>query len=427
MTDASVKVPLVTVAGKEVDCESIVRDGVTYYRQRVRTNPDETATGILTNLNDAVTIILDGRANATFQIEHVGWTGTVSFEGSNGAEWVPVYGMWAGTGQSKTAYTDTPTGTVFRCVTAGLGKIRIRLSAVGAGSVTINAVATSAAGGVFVGFPLPQGENIIGSVGTPEYAVASNPAALNGKAAELVTVHGYRRQWSGTTVYGDVCPYLVGGQARMNTPDPGVVQYLVSTSAQDLTAGSGVDRVRITYLDSAGVEQTVDASINGTTPVSLGSGISFVQMMESWHSATSDRYPVGNITISSVNGVATESTTVEMIRATHNRSQSGRYKIATGRHGHLIDYHVNVVKLGAGSEVHDVAVEATTFNNKTNGLSNAFRMLRGCSLADGVPYTDDAHYKYLPPGTVIKMVDKPTAAGDGNVAKMTFDLLVVDI
>ena len=427
MTDASVKVPLVTVAGKEVDCELVSRSGIDYYRQRVITNPDETVTGTLTNLNDAVTLTLDGVANTVFQVSHAAWTGTVTFEGSCGGGWAEIYALHAGTGQSKTSYDNATTGTLYRCVTAGLAQVRIRLSTVGAGTLTVNAVAAAVTGGVFVNLPLPQGENIIGSVGTPEYAVANNSAALNGKAAELVTVLGYRRQWSGTTVYGDVCPYLVGGQATMNTPDAGVVQYLVSTSVQDLTAGSGVDRVRITYLDAAGVEQTMDASLNGTTPVSIGSGISFIQMMEAWHSTTAERYSTGNITISSVNGVATESTTVEMIRATHNRSQSARYKVPTGRHAHLIDYHSSVVKLGAGSEQHDISLLGTVFNNKANGVANTFRMIRGISLSDGNTYSDNCHYKYLPPGTVLKMTNKPTAVGDGNVVKVTFDLLVVDI
>lgn len=37
MTDASIRVPTApsSLAGSEVDCDTLVRDGVTYYRQRV--------------------------------------------------------------------------------------------------------------------------------------------------------------------------------------------------------------------------------------------------------------------------------------------------------------------------------------------------------------------------------------------------------
>lgn len=429
MTDGFIKVPEVTVAGKDTDCEVVVRGGNDYYRQRVITDPDLTATGTLTNLNDALTVTLDGRANTLFQISHAGWTGTVTLEATCGGGWTAIYGYYAGSGQAKTSHTDLATASTIRCVTAGMTQVRIRLSTVGAGTATVYAVATAATaatGGVFMNIPLPQGENLIGSIGNPEYAVSNNPAAINGKPAELVTILGYRRQWSSITAYGDVCPYLVGGQAKMNTPDVGVTYYVVSTSAQDATGGTGVNRLRITYLDSASVEQTVDASLNGTTPVSIGSGFTFIQMMESWHSTIPEREPVGNLTISSVNGVATEATTMEMIRATQNRSQSARYKIPAGRHGHLIDYHVSIVKLGTGAEQHDTALRATIFNDKGNGLSNTYRLIRGVSLEDGSVFNDDCHYKYLPPLTVIKMSNKSTSAADGNVVKTSFDMLVVD-
>lgn len=35
MSDSSVRVPEITTSGREIDCETIVRDGVTYFRQRV--------------------------------------------------------------------------------------------------------------------------------------------------------------------------------------------------------------------------------------------------------------------------------------------------------------------------------------------------------------------------------------------------------
>lgn len=427
MTDGFIKVPLVTVAGKDMDCEVISRGGSDYYRERVETDPDQYATGTLTNLNDALTLTLDRCSNAACQISHVGWTGTITFEGTCGGGWTPLYAFHAGSGTSIISYVNPTSGSLFRCVVSGLTQVRVRLSAVGAGTVTIFATSTAATGGVFVNLPLPQGENIIGSVGTPEYAVASNPMALNGKTAELITILGYRRQWASLAVYGDVCPYLVGGQSSMNTPSAGIVQYMVSTSAQDLTAGTGVDRVRITYLNAAGVEATMDVSLNGTTPVSIGSGISFVQMMESWHSTTPERYAVGDVTISSVNGVATESTTVEMIRATHNRSQSGRYKVPTGRHVHLIDYHISVVKItGGGSTQHDTAVNATVFNDRADGIANTYRLVRGVSITDGTVFSDTCHYRYMPEGTILKMSNKPTAIADGNIVKTSIDLLVVD-
>lgn len=46
--------------------------------------------------------------------------------------------------------------------------------------------------------------------------------------------------------------------------------FIVSTSANDSSAGTGAQTVTITYNDAAGGSHTTTVSMNGTTPVSLG-------------------------------------------------------------------------------------------------------------------------------------------------------------
>lgn len=250
---------------------------------------------------------------------------------------------------------------------------------------------------------------------------------LDGKAAEIVTLLGYRRQWSSTSAYGDVCPYLVGGQAKFNTPSTATTYYVNSTSAQDSTAGTGQDRLRITYLDAAGATQTMVASLNGTTAVSIGAGISFVQFMEAYHSVSADRECAGNVTISSINGVATEATTVEMIRAGGNRSQSLRFKVPTGRHAHIIDGHVSTIKLGGASATdHYFNFRGTVFNDLADGVSTSYHYLKGGSMRDGGEWNQDFHYKELPAGAIIKLSDIPSAIADGNVMTAGLDFILMD-
>ena len=148
---------------------------------------------------------------------------------------------------------------------------------------------------------------------------------------KLYSLKGYRRQWASNTLWNDLAAYLVGGQAQLNTPVAATTLYIISTSAQDLTAGTGVDRVRILYLDATGHEHTVTASLNGTTAVSIGAGFTFIQFMESYHSTEANRVAAGAISITSTNGAAAEATTFEQIRAGGNRSQSCNYKVPTGQ------------------------------------------------------------------------------------------------
>jgi len=239
------------------------------------------------------------------------------------------------------------------------------------------------------------------------------------------TLQGYRRQWASSTVYNDVASYLVGGQSAINTPDVSTTYYINSTSAQDTTAGTGVDTVRVTFLDVDGKQQTVTANLNGTTAVSIGAGYTFFQWMESDHSTQVNRVAAGKLTISSINGVATEATTMEAIRAGGDRSQSLRYKVPTGTHAHIHDYHASAVKLGGGSTNYEVQVRATVWADDGT-LSNGFHFLRGAYLTDGETTADGFHFREIPAGAVIKMSVIPSATGDGNIITGTVDIAVID-
>lgn len=126
---------------------------------------DVVATGSLIVLNDSVILDTNGRANVAFQINYTVWTGQITFEGNSGDGWVAIFGYLAGTGQTKTAYTNPASGTIYRCTVAGFSQVRVRLSNENTGSATIYARASSHTSGVFLNFPLPQGANVVGQVG----------------------------------------------------------------------------------------------------------------------------------------------------------------------------------------------------------------------------------------------------------------------
>jgi hypothetical protein len=205
----------------------------------------------------------------------------------------------------------------------------------------------------------------------------------------------------------------------MNTPSVGTTYYINSTSAQDATGGTGVDRIRIVYLDASGDQQTTTANLNGTTAVSIGSGFTFIQWMESYHSTTADRIAAGDLTISSINGVATEATTMEMIRAGGNRSQSLRYKIPTGYHGHILDYDVE-----ASGTTMDTKLRATVFSDD-DSLSTSYHFLDVASLSSGGTHTADMRYREIPAGAVVKISAIPGAKVAGNRLSGSLHLLVI--
>ena len=255
-----------------------------------------------------------------------------------------------------------------------------------------------------------------------EYTVA-HTGYLSGKPAQLVSLFGYRTQWSSTSVQGDVCPYLVGGQAAMNTPTSGQTLYIVSTSVEDVTGGTGVDRLRVTYLNASGNQQVTIYNLNGLTAVSIGSGFTFIQYMESYHSVTAERVAAGNLTISSTNGVALESTTFEMIRSNANRSESARYKVPTGKHIHLIDWHASAIKQGA-SQTYEVALRSTLLAG--DGLANNYHFVDTSAIVDGGDHDETLHYKEIPTGGIIKASVVPSATASGNIVRIGIDFILMD-
>lgn len=206
-----------------------------------------------------------------------------------------------------------------------------------------------------------------------EYEVR-HAGTLNGMPAKMYHIMGSRSLgWNSTTILGDACDYLNTTQSLMNTPTTGQTLYLVSTSANDAAAGTGARTVRTVYLDANGLQQVRTDTLNGTTPVNIGSGYSFIQWMEVASTGSSE-VAVGALSISSTNGAATVATTFEKVGPGGNRSLSGRYKVPSDCHAHLVHWDA-----GAISNTMDVRIRATVFADDGT-LSTVYHSSTGLSL-----------------------------------------------
>ncbi len=76
------------------------------------------------------------------------------------------------------------------------------------------------------------------------------------------------RENAGTTSTGE--DIWLGTATSIPTPaDAGEQMYVVSSSANDTSAGSGVRTIQVNYLDATGNEQTTTVIMNGTTGVRI--------------------------------------------------------------------------------------------------------------------------------------------------------------
>ncbi len=249
-----------------------------------------------------------------------------------------------------------------------------------------------------------------------EYEI-QHEGSINGVPASLYHIMGSRTQgWSSTSVLGDACEYLDTSQALMNTPTSGQTLYLVSTSGNDAAAGTGARTVRTVYLDANGVQQVRTDTLNGTTPVSIGSGYTFIQWCEVASTGTSE-VSAGNITISSTNGAATVATTFEQITSGGNRSLSGRFKVPSDCHGHLV--HWDAAAIGTSM---DTRLRATVFADD-GALSSVYHFLDRAFLASGANITQLLEYRDIPSNAIIKISAIPGNAPAGNKIDGSFSII----
>lgn len=264
--------------------------------------------------------------------------------------------------------------------------------------------------------PLPVADTTF----SPEYTV-QHFGTLNGKQAKLYHIMGSRTLgWTSTSVLGDACEYLNTTQALMNTPTSGQTLYLVSTSASDDgdPAGTGAQTVRTVYLDANGVQQVRTDTLNGTTPVSIGTGYTFIQWMEV-ASVGSNEVSVGNLSISSTNGAATVGTTFEYIRAGGDRSLSGRYKVPSDSHGHLVHWDAAAI-----NNTMDTRIRATAFADDS-AISTVYHFIDRAFLASGANISQELEYREMPANSVVKISAIPGGAPAGNKLDGSFSIIVM--
>lgn len=258
---------------------------------------------------------------------------------------------------------------------------------------------------------------------SPELEV-SRTGLYAGKAAAVVYIVGRRDQgWSDTSTLGDCVEYLDGTQPRINAVSAATEYFIRSTSASDTNAaGTGARQMRIVYLDAAGAQQVMEVALAGTTPVSIGSGISYVQWMEV-SAVGSNTVAVGKVTVSSKStaGNPAVSEIVESISAGGNRSLSGRYMVPTGRTAYLIIWDGSSI----GNANIDTRLRATVFADDRTISPGAHHFQDLFYLTAGQHHDMPLFYVACPAGAEIKVSAIPSNATPGNRLDASFRMLVV--
>jgi len=200
-------------------------------------------------------------------------------------------------------------------------------------------------------------------------------------------------------------------------PEPGGIQLQVlSSSAADTSAGTGVQTLDIHYLDTNGDEQEETVIMNGVTPVNtVATNIDFVQWI---HTKTvgSGGVAAGNVSLEDTGGAVT----YEYMAAGGNQSLSAKYKVPNAKTGYVVGWQVS----GITKKI-DLRLRATVERFDRSLIPGVFLfqdiMVLNDATSGWIPFVVPLK---MPAGAVIKLSGISSAAGGDGAGQ--FDIMVVD-
>jgi hypothetical protein len=169
---------------------------------------------------------------------------------------------------------------------------------------------------------------------------------------------------------------VYGVSAAYTWPASAQQMEVVSASANDAAAGTGVRTVRIYYLDGSGVEKTTDVTLNGLTAVSTtATDIYRVQSFRAMTVGTGG-VAAGNIDLRHLSDTPIYS----RILTGYTQGRAAIYQVPAGKTLYITDLTFAVVST-SGSRTARVTLR-TDYDDFTGAIGSVFRLLAEVALVD---------------------------------------------
>lgn len=151
-------------------------------------------------------------------------------------------------------------------------------------------------------------------------------------------------------------------------PDGGVQMRVVSSSAADAAAGTGIRTMDIHYLDANGVERTETVTLNGVTPVNTVA--TNILRIQDFHTKTvgSGGVAAGNISLTDVAG----NVTYAYIASKGNRARQAVWTVPAGKRAFITEIWLGGNTDGATSNYIEGFLRATCDVGGTELLPGVF-------------------------------------------------------
>ena len=246
---------------------------------------------------------------------------------------------------------------------------------------------------------------------------ASLRGEVAGRQALVFNVIGRRETFVNTTAQHDIAEFLDGstlGLVDMAGDEP---LEIVSTSANDAAAGSGIRTVRITYVDANGnLAEKQALGLNGVTPIAAGFTAKAILFMET-ETAGSGSLAAGAVTLRKVSGAVP----VEQIAVGGNKSMSGRFMVPKGYEAYISGYAIHAIRQNM-----DCRMRATVFSkDRTLDVGGLYRFQDVAYAAANVESIKEIPYLRFPALSRIKLSTIPSAITGSPRIDVTFSVLLI--
>lgn len=235
-----------------------------------------------------------------------------------------------------------------------------------------------------------------------------------GKTAYAFNLIGQRAGFTSISVLNDIKEYDNAVADIAITANSTL--DIISSSAGDAAAGTGVRTVKVTYIDNSNnLVESAGITLNGVTLVtSVLTGVNQVLWMEA-ATIGSGNVAAGNIRLR-INGGTVE---VEQITAGGNKSRSAVFMVPTGYTGYVINWQVSAV-----NNDQDVRLRGEV-NSLDRSLATAYHYMSEKYAASNTAITGTDLWLKVPATARVKA--STLSAGTGPTIRCNVNILMVII
>jgi hypothetical protein len=189
---------------------------------------------------------------------------------------------------------------------------------------------------------------------------------------------------------------------------------IVSASANDAAAGTGLRTVQIEGLDANYDIQTETITMNGTTNVNTANTYTRIYRMKGL-TAGSGGTNAGNITATA----ATDNTVTAHILAGQSQNQMAIYTIPAGKTGYMTNYHASMLRTASNSGC-DIELFVRDFGGP-------WRVLHDMGmLSSGISQFQHIFDPYLTISAKADVVLEATSTADNLLVAGGFDIILIN-